>query len=114
MPAFINLQQYYVEFYLVKTALDLTILDLRWRNKVTTLEVSGDGARLTIETPDGPYRIDARYVVACDGSRSPTRSMLGLDFAGEVFEDRFLIADVKMTADFDRPPLSGSDGMLVH
>lgn len=121
MPAFINLQQYYVESYLVETALASPTLDLRWRNKVTALDVSPDGARLTIETPDGPYALAARYVVACDGSRSSTRTMLGLDFAGEVFEDRFLIADVKMTADFPterwfwfEPPFHDGQSALLH
>jgi 3-(3-hydroxy-phenyl)propionate hydroxylase len=55
---------------------------------------------LTIETPDGPYRLHAQYVVACDGARSSLRQMVGAEFAGQVFEDQFLIADVKMTAEF--------------
>jgi 3-(3-hydroxy-phenyl)propionate hydroxylase len=121
MPAFVNIQQYYVEAYLVEAAAALPNLDLRWRNKVTGLDVGGEGARLTIATPDGPYAIEARYVVACDGSRSPTRAMLGLDFAGEVFEDRFLIADVKMTAEFPterwfwfEPPFHDGQSALLH
>ena len=55
---------------------------------------------LTIETPDGPYRLHAHYVIACDGARSSLRQMVGAEFAGQVFEDQFLIADVKMTAAF--------------
>src|ERR1700712_3864654 len=38
MPAFINLQQYYAEAYLVDRARELPAIDLRWRNKVTALE----------------------------------------------------------------------------
>ncbi len=38
MPAFINLQQYYVEGYLVDRAVALPLVDLRWRNKVVGLE----------------------------------------------------------------------------
>src|SRR5437879_9658329 len=37
-PAFINLQQFYVEAYLVDRARELAAIDLRWRNKVTALE----------------------------------------------------------------------------
>jgi 3-(3-hydroxy-phenyl)propionate hydroxylase len=47
--------------------------------------------------------------------------MMGLDFAGEVFDDRFLIADVKMTADFPterwfwfQPPFHGGQSALLH
>jgi len=33
-----------------------------------------DHAALTIDTPDGPYRLRAEYVVACDGARSALRA----------------------------------------
>lgn len=36
--------------------------------------------------------------MACDGAKSPTRTMMGLDFDGELFEERFLIADIQMEA----------------
>ncbi|HEV7390449.1 MAG TPA: FAD-dependent oxidoreductase, partial [Burkholderiales bacterium] len=98
MPAFINLQQYYAESYLVDRLQQLPDIDLRWRNKVTGLAQHNDHAVLTIETPDGPYRLAARYVVACDGARSSLRGMVGADFKGQQFEDQFLIADVKLTA----------------
>ena len=100
MPAFINLQQYHVESYLVDRVLQLPGIDLRWRNKATGIEQHNDHVVLTVQTPDGPYRMRAEYVVACDGARSALRGMVGADFAGEVFEDQFLIADVKVTEEF--------------
>ena len=51
----------------------------------------GDHVLLDIMTPDGPYQIEADYLVACDGARSPIRDMMGLGFEGRVFEDNFLI-----------------------
>jgi 3-(3-hydroxy-phenyl)propionate hydroxylase len=100
MPAFINLQQFYLEKALVDRALDLKNLELRWSNRVTGLERRNDGVRLTIATPDGEYRLDADWLIAADGARSTVRSLLGLDFAGVTFEDKFLIADVRMAAEF--------------
>ena len=100
MPAFINLQQFYLEKALVDRALELKNIDLRWSNRVVGLDRLNDGARLTIETPDGRYRLDADWLIAADGARSTIRSLLGLDFAGVTFEDKFLIADVRMAADF--------------
>jgi 3-(3-hydroxy-phenyl)propionate hydroxylase len=100
MPAFINLQQFYLEKALVDRALELQDLELRWSNRVVGLERRNDGVRLTIETPDGPYRLDADWLIAADGARSTVRSLLGLDFAGVTFEDKFLIADVRMAAEF--------------
>ncbi|KGG90378.1 FAD-dependent oxidoreductase [Comamonas thiooxydans] len=120
-PAFINLQQYYAEAYLVERALQLPLIDLRWHNKVTALAPRADGALLTMETPEGEYRIDAQWVLACDGSRSPLRGLLGQESHGRIFRDRFLIADVKMHADFPTerwfwfdPPFHPGQSVLLH
>src|SRR5437868_2159819 len=75
-PAFINLQQYSVEGFLAERAAALPILEIRWRNNVTGVEPQAGGVTLTIDTPDGPYRLSAGHVAACDGSRSPLRAML--------------------------------------
>ncbi|NUB44886.1 FAD-dependent oxidoreductase [Fertoebacter nigrum] len=99
MPAFVNLQQYYVEEYLVARAQALPLIDLRFKNKVVGVAQHGSHASVTVETPDGSYALEAEWVVACDGARSPLRGMLGLDFDGELFEERFLIADIEMQRD---------------
>ncbi|GIK80599.1 MAG: FAD-dependent oxidoreductase [Alphaproteobacteria bacterium] len=121
MPAFINLQQYYVEKDLVDRANEIDLVDLRWKNKVAGLERRNDGVRLAVETPDGSYRLDADWVIAADGARSTLRDLLGLTFEGLTFEDKFLIADVRMAADlpterrfwFD-PPFHSGQSALMH
>ena len=100
MPAFINLQQYHIEEMLVRRALEEPLVDLRFKNRVTAVEQAGDHVHVSIETPDGPYALTADYMIACDGAKSPIRSMMDLDFEGELFEERFLIADIEMTAEF--------------
>lgn len=97
-PAFINLQQYYAEAYLVERASALPNLEIRWKNNVVALEQGERGTRLGIDTPDGRYELLADWVVACDGSRSPLRALVGEASHGRVFKDRFLIADVRMEA----------------
>jgi 3-(3-hydroxy-phenyl)propionate hydroxylase len=76
---------------------------------------------LEVMTPDGPYALEADWLIACDGARSPLRGMLGLAFDGRVFEDNFLIADVKMKADFPterwfwfEPHFKSGDSALLH
>ena len=120
-PAFINLQQYYVEGYLAERAAELPNLDIRWLNKVTAINQTADKTTLTVETPEGNYDLQAQYVVACDGSRSTIRQLMGLETTGRVFQDRFLIADVKMTADFPTerwfwfdPPFHPNQSVLLH
>ena len=82
---------------------------------------SPDHARIELETPDGPYALEADWLVACDGSRSAVRQLMGLSFEGRVFEDRFLIADIKMPADFPAerwfwfdPPFNPGQSALLH
>lgn len=124
-PAFINLQQYYMEQYLVDRVRQLQAegkpIELRGGNKVLDLSQDESGADLTIGTPDGPYRLKADWVIACDGAASPIRNMMGLDFVGRVFEDNFLIADVVMEAKFPTerwfwfdPPFNRGQSALLH
>ena len=96
-PAFINLQQYYVEQYLIEKAKETPKnIDLRFKNNVIGHEDHGDHVSLNIETPFGNYQLKADYVLACDGAGSPTRKRMGLAFEGQTFEEHFLIADVEM------------------
>jgi 3-(3-hydroxy-phenyl)propionate hydroxylase len=122
MPAFINLQQYYAEEYLVDRINELGMTDLRWRNKVTGIEIDSVGrALLNVETPEGNYRILADHVIAADGVRSTIRRALGLKFGGRTFEERFLITDIRMTADFPmerrfwfEPSFHSGQSALLH
>ena len=120
-PAFINLQQYYCEGYLCEHAQRLANLDLRWKNRVVGVEALRDGVVLSVETPEGRYRLRADHVVACDGARSPVRGMIGQETKGRSFRDRFLIADVKMEAGFPPerwfwfdPPFHPNQSVLLH
>jgi 3-(3-hydroxy-phenyl)propionate hydroxylase len=120
-PAFINLQQYYVEGYLQERAAQLPLLDLRWSSRVTGFRQDDDGATLTVETPEDAYDLQAEYVVAADGGKSAMRNLMGLESRGRVFKDRFLIADVKMTAQFPAerwfwfdPPFHRGQSVLLH
>lgn len=70
---------------------------------------------------DGGYALHADWLAACDGVRSPVRKLIGQESRGRVFRDRFLIADVKMTADFSSerwfwfdPPFHPDRSVLLH
>lgn len=120
-PAFVNLQQYYVEGMLVERARQLPLVDLRWRSEVVATEPRDDHVLVTIATPDGEYRLACDWLVACDGSRSAVRRHLGLESQGRTFRDRFLIADVRMAHDapaerwfwFD-PAFHPNQSVLLH
>src|SRR5829696_7758979 len=67
MPAFVNLQQYLLEKALVDRVEEIDAIDLRWKNNVVGLAPRNDAVRLTIDTPEGPYAVDAEWVIAADG-----------------------------------------------
>ena len=120
-PAFINLQQYYVEGYLFERARELPNLEIRWKNKVAGVVQDGNAVTLQIETPDCAYALACDYLVAADGSRSFIRKALGHESKGQTFRDRFLIADVRMEADFPAerwfwfdPPFHPGQSVLLH
>jgi len=119
-PGMINLQQYHIEEMLIARALELGA-DIRWQHKVTAVTPAADHATLTVETPDGSFDIEANWLVVADGARSPVRRHLGLDIEGRVFQDRFLIADVIMKADYPAerwfwfdPPFHPKQSVLLH
>jgi 3-(3-hydroxy-phenyl)propionate hydroxylase len=120
-PAFINLQQYYLEQHLIDRLAELEQVEARWRSKVVAVAPHEDHVVVGVETPDGQYEVECDYLLACDGARSPIRGMLGLEARGQVFRDRFLIVDVKMQADFPAerwfwfdPPFHPNQSVLLH
>ena len=125
-PAFINLQQYYFEQFLVNRVNELVEqgapIELRGKSRVTSVVEENDEVRLSIETEEGTYSILADWLIAADGASSPIRNMLHLDFIGRVFEDNFLIADIVMDNKnfpverrfwFD-PPFNRNQSALLH
>lgn len=120
-PGMINLQQYYLEDYLVKRARQLPSLEMRFKSNVIAVTPAADKATLRVETPDGAYTLTTDWLVAADGARSPIRHMLGLEVEGKIFMDRFLIADVVMKAEYPTerwfwfdPPFHPNQSVLLH
>ena len=120
-PPMINLQQCYMEQFLVDELLRRDSVDLRWHSRVIAVDSRPDSVHLTVETPGGGYEIEADYVVACDGARSFLRQALGLRMEGTSYEGRYLIADITLQRNgpverrawFDPPSNPGST-VLAH
>jgi 2-polyprenyl-6-methoxyphenol hydroxylase-like FAD-dependent oxidoreductase len=45
--------------------------------------------------------VDASYVVGCDGAHSAIRRSMGVELSGTTYDDRFVLADVKLNTDID-------------
>lgn len=117
----INLQQQYLEEYLLDACKANPSIDLRWGNKVERVQQHSDHAQLEIDTPEGSYTLDAQWVIACDGGRSGIRTAMGLQMEGASYEGYFVIADIRCDlplpterlAFFD-PDWNPGNTVLVH
>ncbi len=98
-PPFINIQQYYVEWFLVERFLALapTVAgsSLRWRSTVTACAQDGQCVSLDIATPQGNYALQALWLVDASGVNSGIRNGFGLPINGIKGEDRWCISDVR-------------------
>jgi 3-(3-hydroxy-phenyl)propionate hydroxylase len=100
-PAFINIQQFYNEGYLVDRITELGHAQIRWNNRVTAFTDANELATFTIATPAGEYKATADYVVDATGSKSPFRQWLNVGVKAKKGDDRWCIADVRFNT---RPP----------
>ncbi|MGO4392710.1 FAD-dependent oxidoreductase [Variovorax sp. M-6] len=94
-PPFINLQQFYVEWFLVDRILELGLTDLRWKNRVAHVTPLDGGVRVAVETPAGNYTIEADHLIDATGANSPIRTQLGIDAHPSRSTDRWCISDVR-------------------
>ncbi len=117
----INLQQQYLEEYLLDACAAQPLIDLRWGNKVTGVANHADHAQVQVDTPEGPYTLPAGWLIAADGGRSGLRAGLGLQMEGASYEGFFVIADIRIDlpypterlAYFD-PPWNPGNTILMH
>ena len=101
-PPFINIQQFYIEAFLVDRIEALGGVELRWQNRLVGFAQSDDAATLTVETPAGRYQIETEHVIDATGAHSPIREWLQVPFDSQRGDDRWCIADVRFTT---RPPV---------
>jgi 3-(3-hydroxy-phenyl)propionate hydroxylase len=96
-PPFINIQQFYIEGFLVERIQELGHVDLRWCSRVSAFEQNNECATLTIKTPAGEYQMRADHVIDATGAHSPFRAWVGASVTARKGDDRWCIADVRFT-----------------
>jgi 3-(3-hydroxy-phenyl)propionate hydroxylase len=117
----LNIQQQFMEQYLYEACQQSPLIDFRWGNKVDRVDLQDEGVVVSIDTPAGPYEVQADWLVAADGGRSAIRSQLQLPMEGASYEGFFVIADIRIDlplpterlAFFD-PPWNPGNTILMH
>lgn len=99
-PPFINLQQFYLEWFLVDRIVEIGGTDLRWKNKVLAVENEEDGVTVEVETPAGRYTLECDWFIDATGANSRIRDAMALETHASRGTDRWCISDVKFKVPF--------------
>ena len=119
----VNLEQCYFDQFLVDriNARYADLVDIRWQTRLAGFTHGENGARLELETEQGPYKLDCDWLVACDGARSVVRQKMGLRFSGTQYEGTYIIVDVHLKSDYPTerrawfdPPSNPGSTILMH
>ncbi|MCU4121116.1 FAD-dependent monooxygenase [Variovorax sp. N23] len=126
LPPMINLEQYYIEQYLLDAiercnALTPGLIDIRWGTELRALAQHDEGVTLDVCHAEGGYTLDAAWLAACDGGQSFVRKALGLPLEGTAYEGRYVIIDIELHSShpterrawFD-PPWNPGSTVLMH
>ncbi|MBV4396501.1 FAD-dependent monooxygenase [Advenella alkanexedens] len=121
------LQQPWTEKVLLDAVLENELIDLRWLNAVTAVNVEDqdqDQSILTVSSPQGEYLLKAQYVIAADGARGQVRRSLGLayeEIGDGVLQRNFIICDFEMPSDLPiarrlwiSPPYKPNSAVILH
>jgi 2-polyprenyl-6-methoxyphenol hydroxylase-like FAD-dependent oxidoreductase len=65
-------------------------------HEVAGLSQDAASATADVHGPGGPYRLTARYLVGCDGGRSPVRNLAGIPFAGTTYPEVNRLGEVTL------------------
>jgi len=82
-------------------------VELKLGATFTGLEQDADGVTVTYVEGGEASRVAARWVIACDGSRSSVRKALDVTLDDLDFEEPWLVVDAEVGGPVSFPPLSG-------
>ncbi|MGC1269505.1 MAG: FAD-dependent monooxygenase [Croceibacterium sp.] len=68
--------------------------EVLWNHNVKALAQSGGKARLAVDTDDGELWFEADWIIGTDGARSTVRKLLGLEFEGFTWPERFVATNI--------------------
>jgi 2-polyprenyl-6-methoxyphenol hydroxylase-like FAD-dependent oxidoreductase len=123
LPAFVNLQQTHTEQLLLREAEGTGLIEIRWDSAVRSVRQTDRKVILGVRGRRGNEKFLASFAIAADGAHSAVRKLVGVDFPGKSFRDRFLIADVRAELSgfprderrfFFDPPSNPGRQVLVH
>jgi 3-(3-hydroxy-phenyl)propionate hydroxylase len=68
-------------------------VDIRRAVSFQSMSADDQGVTAVVEGPAGPYPLRTRYLVGCDGGRSPVREAAGITLVDFGFDEQWLVLD---------------------
>ena len=79
---------------------------VRWQTALESFSQTEAGVTAVVKNAGGASEtVEAKFLVGCDGAKSPVRHALGLTFEGSTFERLFYVADVTINWEFPHDAL---------
>lgn len=79
---------------------------VEWQAELENFSQAAEGVTAELKRADGErLRVEAKFLVGCDGAKSVVRHQLGLGFEGSTFERLFYVADVEIDWEFSHDSL---------
>jgi 3-(3-hydroxy-phenyl)propionate hydroxylase len=96
-PFVLQYEQYKLTASITAEYANAADFDVRFGHCVTGITPQRDGVDIEVASPFGIERINAAYVIGCDGGHSTVRKIAGIDFDGFTYPEKF----IKIATKFD-------------
>jgi 2-polyprenyl-6-methoxyphenol hydroxylase-like FAD-dependent oxidoreductase len=120
-PWVLNIPQARTEELLLEQVLRQALIEKCFEHRFVGLRQDDEGCQLTLAGPQGERVVRAAYVAGCDGARSATRRLAGIQFTGYAHDDVFRINDIVARLPFPEerrfyfdPPFNPGRTVLIH
>jgi 3-(3-hydroxy-phenyl)propionate hydroxylase len=102
-PFVVNIPQHHLEPVLRDRLDEVAPGVLHMGHRLVDFVQHPDRVELVLDTPSGTRRVDARYLLACDGGRSQVRERLGITVEGHTLPQRYMLVDLEVDLDTANP-----------
>jgi 3-(3-hydroxy-phenyl)propionate hydroxylase len=96
-PFVLQYEQYKLTASITAEYANAADFDVRFGHCVTGITLQGDSVDVELASPSGIERLNAAYVIGCDGGHSTVRKIVGIDFEGFTYPEKF----IKIATEFD-------------
>lgn len=71
---------------------------IKWSHKVTGIGQDDTKAWVEVQTPDGEQKLEADYIIGCDGANSAVRrGLFGKNFPGHTWDEQIVATNVRIS-----------------